>query len=159
MEKVLVLDFGGQYDQLIARRVREQHIYAEVVPFDQISLEEIAEKDYKGIIFTGGPESVYKENAPRFDEGILDLGIPILGICYGAQLMTYLAGGEVEKATTAEYGKIIFSHGESILFEDVTSESVCWMSHMDRISKAPDGFSVTAWSEHCPCAEIGRAHV
>jgi GMP synthase (glutamine-hydrolysing) len=152
MEKVLVLDFGGQYDQLIARRVREQRIYAEVVSFDRINPEKIAEKDYKGIIFTGGPESVYKENAPRFDEGILDLGIPILGICYGAQLLACMVGGNVEKAETGEYGKITFSHGESILFEDVPSESVCWMSHMDLISKTPDGFSVTAWSEHCPCA-------
>ena len=152
MDKILVLDFGGQYDQLIARRVREQHIYAEIVPFDRISLEEITEKNYKGIIFTGGPDSVYKEDAPRFDERILDLGIPILGICYGAQLMAFLAKGKVEKATVGEYGKIIFSHGESALFEDVPKQSICWMSHMDYISEAPDGFAVTAWSDNCACA-------
>ncbi|MBR4462473.1 MAG: glutamine-hydrolyzing GMP synthase [Erysipelotrichaceae bacterium] len=152
MDKILVLDFGGQYDQLIARRVREQHIYAEIVPFDQIGLDEIVGKNYKGIIFTGGPDSVYKEDAPGFDEGILNLGIPVLGICYGAQLMAFLAKGKVEKATVGEYGKIIFSHEESALFEDVPSQSVCWMSHVDYISEAPEGFTVTAWSEHCPCA-------
>ena len=92
MEKTLVLDFGGQYDQLIARRVREQHVYAEVRPYDKITLSDIREAGYKGIIFTGGPNSVYDPASPHFDPGILDIGVPILGICYGAQLMAYMGG-------------------------------------------------------------------
>ena len=98
MEKILVLDFGGQYNQLIARRVRAAHVYAEIVPYNRITPEEIQKVGYKGIIFTGGPNSVYNEASPHYDSKILSLGIPILGICYGAQLMAYMAGGEVSSA-------------------------------------------------------------
>ena len=103
-EKILVLDFGGQYNQLIARRVRECNVYSEVVPYD-ISLEKIKEKNPKGIIFTGGPANVYTEDSPKCDAGIFELGIPILGICYGMQLMSLTLGGNVARATTREYGE------------------------------------------------------
>ena len=120
MEKVLVLDFGGQYDQLIARRVREQHVYAEVRPYDKLTLSEIREAGYKGIIFTGGPNSVYDPASPHFDPGILDIGIPILGICYGAQLMAFMGGGEVAFAeNSSEYGKTLLHVTEHALFSGV----------------------------------------
>ena len=107
MEKILVLDFGGQYDQLIARRVRDQKVYAEVVPYDKITVEGIKKEGYKGIIFTGGPNSVYDEKSPHYDKAVLDLGIPVLGICYGHQLIAYMGGGEICSAGSAgEYGKI-----------------------------------------------------
>ena len=102
-EKILVLDFGGQYNQLIARRVREHHVYCEVLPYT-VSLEKIKQGAYKGIIFTGGPASVYEETSPSYDKAILALGIPVLGICYGAHLMAHLLGGEVSSAPTGEYG-------------------------------------------------------
>ena len=146
MDKILVLDFGGQYDQLIARRVREQHVYAKIVPYNKINIDEILKEDYKGIIFTGGPNSVYADNAPRYDKKILDLNIPILGICYGAQLLSYLSGGKVEKGEDSrEYGKILFNHSGSVLFEDVPESSICWMSHSDYISEVPEGFIITAY--------------
>ena len=106
MEKVLVLDFGGQYDQLIARRVRDEHVYAEIVPYRSITAEEIKRRAYKGIIFTGGPNSVYDPASPHFDPAVLELGIPVLGICYGDQLLAYMAGGRVSAAEgSSEYGK------------------------------------------------------
>ena len=106
MEKILVLDFGGQYNQLIARRVRSEQVYAEIKPYNKITLEEIKEIGYKGIIFTGGPNSVYVDSSPRYAPDILGLGIPILGICYGDQLMAYMAGGEITSAeNSSEYGK------------------------------------------------------
>lgn len=155
MDKILVLDFGGQYDQLIARRVREQHVYAKIVPYNKINIDEILKEDYKGIIFTGGPNSVYADNAPRYDKKILDLNIPILGICYGAQLLSYLSGGKVEKGEDSrEYGKILFNHSGSVLFEDVPESSICWMSHSDYISEVPEGFIITAYSDKCPCAAL-----
>ena len=150
MDKILVLDFGGQYNQLIARRVREQHIYAQIVSYNRIDIDEILAREYKGIIFTGGPNSVYEEGSPSFDKKILDIGIPILGICYGAQLLTHLAKGNVSKAQNREYGKIVFHHEGSVLFEDVPENSVCWMSHSDYISRLPDTFVNTAHSENCP---------
>ena len=110
MDKILVLDFGGQYDQLIARRVREQHVFAEIKPFSRITAEEIKAEGYKGIIFTGGPNSVYDPASPHFDPAVLDLGIPVLGICYGHQLMAWMAGGEVcTAAEKSEYGKVTVS--------------------------------------------------
>lgn len=151
MDKILVLDFGGQYNQLIARRVREQHIFAQIVPYNRISVEEILENGYQGIIFTGGPNSVYEEGAPSFDERILNAGIPILGICYGAQLLVHLGKGEVGKAASHEYGKIVFHHEKFILFEDVPEDSVCWMSHSDYIVRLPEDFANTAHSDNCPC--------
>lgn len=155
MEKILVLDFGGQYNQLIARRVREQNIYAEIKAFDLISLDEIKKEGYKGIIFTGGPNSVYDETSPHFDPEILNAGIPILGICYGCQLMAYMGKGEICSAgEISEYGKIYFTHKKSLLFEDVPKKSVCWMSHTDYVKTAPKSFKITAATDNCPCAAL-----
>ncbi len=152
-EKILVLDFGGQYNQLIARRVREQQVYAEVKAYDRISVKEIKEAGYKGIIFTGGPNSVYEEKAPRYDTEILKLGIPILGICYGAQLLAYLSGGIVENAKEqGEYGRTEICCGENVLFQEVPHQTICWMSHTDYISKLPQGCSVIATTSACPVA-------
>ena len=155
MEKVLVLDFGGQYDQLIARRVREHHVYAEVIPYNKITLTEIIEKNYSGIIFTGGPNSVYDEKSPHFDARILDCGIPILGICYGDQLMAYMADGEIASAeSSGEYGKVTLKVEHDVLFKGVPEESICWMSHMDYIKRPPEGFKVIAKTDKCPCAAM-----
>ena len=155
-EKILVLDFGGQYNQLIARRVREQHVYAEIKPYNKISLEEIKRTGYKGIIFTGGPNSVYDEKSPHYDPEILNIGIPILGICYGVQLMAYMANGEIGSAEDgSEYGKTLVYTAENDLFKGMPIASVCWMSHTDFIKVPPAGFSVIAHSDKCPCAAIG----
>lgn len=155
-EKILVLNFGGQYDQLIARRAREMHVYAEIKPCHEVTPEEIRELGYQGIIFTGGPNSVSQPESPRCAPEILELGIPILGICYGAQLMACLAGGEVGGAgTRSEYGKTALRVEECPLFQKVPRESVCWMSHTDFIQKLPAGFSVLASTENCPCAALG----
>ena len=155
MEKVLVLDFGGQYDQLIARRVREHHVYAEVIPYNKITLTEIIEKNYSGIIFTGGPNSVYDEKSPHFDARILDCGIPILGICYGDQLMAYMADGEIASAeSSGEYGKVTLKTEDDVLFKGVPEESICWMSHMDYIKRPPEGFKVIAKTDKCSCAAM-----
>lgn len=157
MEKILVLDFGGQYNLLIARRVREQHVYAEVKSYRNVTAESVAEEGYKGIIFTGGPNSVYDEKSPKCDKKILTLGLPILGICYGAQLLAWLCGGKVASAgESGEYGKVTFTHTDDALFDGVPSESVCWMSHTDSIVKLPEGFKATARTEHCPVAAISN---
>lgn len=153
MEKILVLDFGGQYNQLIARRVREHHVYAQIRAYNKITLDEIKENGYRGIIFTGGPNSVYDEKSPHYDKRILELGIPILGICYGDQLMAYMAGGEVESAEdSSEYGKTIIYTKDSLLFKNVPDESICFMSHTDYICKLPKGFKVIATTQKCPIA-------
>ena len=153
-ELVLVLDFGGQYNQLIARRVRECNVYCEVHPYN-LSIEKIKELNPKGIIFTGGPASVYGENSPLCDKEIFDLNIPILGICYGSQLMAHLLGGCVEHAETSEYGKTpIIVDNNSLLFENVSKETICWMSHTDLIKEATNGFNVTAYSKDCPVAAM-----
>ncbi len=154
-ERVIVLDFGGQYNQLIARRVRECNVYCEVLPYN-ISLEKIQELAPKGIIFTGGPNSVYKEESPRCGKEIFELGIPILGICYGSQLMAYLLGGKVTTAPVSEYGKTEteVDSGHSLLFEGVSSKTICWMSHTDYIEKAAKGFQVTAHTPVCPVAAM-----
>ena len=155
MEKILVLDFGGQYDQLIARRVREQRVYAEVKPYSAISLEEIKATGYRGVIFTGGPNSVYDTSSPHYDPAILCAGIPILGICYGDQLMAYMAGGEIRGAENAsEYGKVELTVGNSPLFRDLPKASICWMSHTDFVSRLPDGFSGIASTANCPYAAM-----
>lgn len=153
-EKILVLDFGGQYNQLIARRVRDNNVYAEIKPYTT-SLEEIKNENYKGIIFTGGPNSVYDMSSPHYDKEILNLGIPILGICYGCQLICWMRDGVVKSADTREYGKIdvTIDKKESVLFRNIP-DSVVWMSHTDYISEAPDGFEVTAHSDNCPCAAM-----
>lgn len=153
-EKILVLDFGGQYNQLIARRVREQNVYAEILPYT-VSLNRIREGGYKGIIFTGGPNSVYDEKSPHYSSEILNLGIPVLGICYGAQLLAYMLGGKVSTAPVSEYGRMeIVLSPESGLFNNVTCNTTCWMSHTDYISEAPANFTVTAHTANCPVAAM-----
>ena len=159
MEKILVLDFGGQYNQLIARRVREQHVYAEIRPYNKITAREILDEGYKGVIFTGGPNSVYDERSPHYDPAVLDAGIPILGICYGCQLMAWMGGGEICAANAiSEYGKTAFTHRNSVLFEGVPEESVCWMSHTDYVKTVPAGFTVTASTASCPTAAMEDAN-
>ena len=153
-ELIMIVDFGGQYNQLIARRVREANVYSEVVSWRH-ALSKIKEKQPKGIIFTGGPNSVYLDNAPTLDQAIFELGIPILGICYGMQLMSHVLGGKVERATQQEYGKISLSlEGESALFKGVPEGSQVWMSHFDFVAKTPEGFEVTATTDHCPVAAM-----
>ncbi len=154
-EKILVLDFGGQYDQLIARRVREQHVYAEIKPYGSVTPEEIGQAGYQGMIFTGGPSSVYGENAPRCPARVLELGIPVLGICYGHQLMTVLAGGKVETAGNGgEYGRTEMRVTDTVLFQGVPETSICWMSHTDTVTEVPEGFQVTAKTARCGCAAM-----
>ncbi len=153
-ELVLVLDFGGQYNQLIARRIRECNVYCEVHPYN-LSIEKIKELNPKGIIFTGGPASVYGAGSPLCEKEIFDLNIPILGICYGSQLMAHLLGGCVEHAETSEYGKTpIIVDTTSKLFENVDKETICWMSHTDLIKEVPTGFKVTSYSKDCPVAAM-----
>ncbi len=151
-ETVIVVDFGGQYNQLIARRVRECNVYCEVIPYSK-GVSAIKEKNPVGIIFTGGPNSVYDEGSPAIDKEIFELGVPVLGICYGSQLMAYLLGGKVEKAPKREYGKTDISlKSSSLMFDGIGDSTVCWMSHTDYISEIPQGFEITAYSESCPCA-------
>ena len=153
-ELILILDFGVQYNQLIARRVRECNVYSEVVPFD-ISIEKIKEKNPKGIIFTGGPASVYGENAPRCSEGIFELGIPVLGICYGMQLMTYTLGGNVARADKREYGTTDVSiDNSSLLFEGFENTNGFLMSHTDFVEKVPEGFKNIGHTTSCPNAAM-----
>ena len=153
MEKILVLDFGGQYNQLIARRVRDNNVYAEILPYT-VSLDEIKAGGYKGIIFTGGPNSVYDMESPHYTPDILKLGIPVLGICYGCQLIAWMAGGKVETAPVSEYGKIELNAKSSALFKDVPEKSTVWMSHTDYISQAPEGFEIIGTTNDCPCAAM-----
>ena len=154
-EMILILDFGGQYNQLIARRVRECRVYCEVHPYS-IPMERIREMSPKGIIFTGGPNSVYADSAPRCSREIFDLGIPVLGICYGQQLMSYLLGGEVKTAPRSEYGKseMDVDVPDSRLFEGVKPHSVIWMSHTDYVASIPEHFRKTAHTETCPFAAM-----
>ncbi len=153
-ELVIVLDFGAQYNQLIARRVRECNVYCEVKPYT-VSVDELRRLNPKGIILTGGPNSVYDPESPHYSEEIFSLGIPILGICYGSQLMAYLLGGKVETAPVSEYG-----HAEvqvdttDLLFEGVSAQTQCWMSHTDYISEVPEGFHSTARTANCPVAAM-----
>jgi len=155
MDKILVLDFGGQYDQLIARRVRAESVYAEIKPYNKITCEEIKKEGYKGIIFTGGPNSVYDESSPHFDKEILSLGIPVLGICYGHQLMAYMAGGIVSDAGHgSEYGKTEITVKQNALFKNVPEKSICWMSHTDQVTTLPQGFTAIAYTGKCAVASI-----
>ena len=155
MDQILVLDFGGQYNQLIARRVRSEQVYAEIRPYDKITIEEIQTIGYRGIIFTGGPNSVYKESSPHYTSEILNLGIPILGICYGDQLIAYMEGGEIAAAKHGrEYGKTTLVTTANTLFEGIPRESICWMSHGDFIEIPPEGFRTIASTENCPCAAM-----
>jgi GMP synthase (glutamine-hydrolysing) len=153
-ELVLILDFGGQYNQLIARRVREAKVYCEVVPYD-ISVEQVKAKNPKGIIFTGGPASVYEEGAPKCEKELFELGIPVLGICYGAQLMSYMLGGKVDRAEKREYGKTEMSLKSSEIFKDVPEKSISWMSHTIYVSEVPTGFEILGTTDTCPVAAMG----
>ena len=154
-EMIIVLDFGGQYNQLIARRVRECNVYAEVHPYT-LTLEEIKKMNPKGIIFTGGPNSVYDDTSPRYGREIFDIGVPILGICYGSQLMAYTLGGEVKTAPVSEYGRTetFIDKSSSKLFEGVSDNINTWMSHTDYIAKVPEGFKITAHTKDCPVAAM-----
>ena len=153
-ETILILDFFGQYNQLIARRVRECNVYCEIVPYD-ISIEKIKEKNPKGIIFTGGPNSVYLEDSPMCDKKIFELGIPILGICYGMQLMTHILGGNVERAEKREYGTLpVNIDNTSLLFSGLGNTNDCLMSHTDFVSEVPEGFEVIGTTANCPTAAM-----
>ena len=155
MDKILVLDFGGQYSQLIARRIRAEHVYAEIRAYDKITVEQIKEENYRGIIFTGGPNSVSAPNAPRCDRAVLNLGVPILGICYGHQLLTYLAGGTVAAAESgSEYGGTEVVVSPCPLFHSMPETSICWMSHTDEVKKLPQDFVSIAHSTICQNAAI-----
>ncbi|MCR6514836.1 glutamine-hydrolyzing GMP synthase [Clostridium sp. LY3-2] len=151
---VLIVDFGGQYNQLIARRVRECGVYCEIISYKR-TIEEIKEKNPKGIIFTGGPNSVYGEDSPKVSEEIFELGVPVLGICYGDQLMAHTLGGKVSTAPVREYGKTSINlDNTSKLFKGIKEEDICWMSHTDYISDAPKGFKIIANTEVCPIAAM-----
>ena len=155
-EMVIVLDFGGQYNQLIARRVRECNVYCEVLPYTT-SLEKIKERNPKGIIFTGGPNSVYDPASPHYERGIFELGIPVLGICYGAQLIAYTLGGTVKTAPVSEYGHTeVEVDTTNVLFTDVSETTVTWMSHTDYISEVPAGFSIIGHTPVCPVAAMAN---
>ena len=152
-ELVIVIDFGGQYNQLVARRVRECNVYCEIYSY-KTDLEKIKEMNPKGIILTGGPNSCYLEDSPTYQKELFELGIPVLGLCYGAQLMQHVLGGKVERADVREYGKsnLIISKTDSKLFKDVPKESICWMSHFDYISKIAPGFEITSYTKDCAVA-------
>ena len=156
-ELVIVLDFGGQYNQLIARRVRECQVYCEIYSY-KIDIEKIKEMNPKGIILTGGPSSCYEEDSATYTKELFELGIPVLGLCYGAQLMQHLLGGKVERASVREYGKSLLTvDQDSVLFSNVKKESICWMSHFDYISKVAPGFKITATTPDCPVAACENA--
>lgn len=156
-EMIIVLDFGGQYNQLIARRVRECNVYCEVHPYT-LSLDAIKEMKPKGIIFTGGPNSVYEKDSPLCSKDILELGIPVLGICYGCHLMSYLLGGSVKTAPVSEYGRTeVVIDSDSVLFSKVSETTICWMSHTDYIEAVPEDFCITAHTSVCPVAAMENA--
>ncbi|KAF1854690.1 hypothetical protein Lal_00006925 [Lupinus albus] len=153
-ELVLVMDFGGQYSQLIARRIRECGVYCEIVPFNT-PVASIVERKPKGIVFSGGPSSVYSEGAPRCDQEVFNLNIPIFGICYGMQLTTYMLKGQVSHATSREYGNTrLYIDKSEGLFAQLSGETQVWMSHGDYVSAAPEGFAVTAHTNSTPVAAI-----
>ena len=141
-ELVIVIDFGGQYNQLVARRVRECNVYCEIYSY-KTDIEKIKSMNPKGIILTGGPNSCYEEGAPTYTKDLFELGIPVLGLCYGAQLMQHILGGKVEKAPVREYGKTeVHVDTTSKLFEEIEEDTVCWMSHFDYISKVAPGLKL-----------------
>ena len=153
-EEILIIDFGGQYNQLIARRVREKNVFCEVVPCT-ISIDKIKEKNPKGIIFTGGPSSIYADDAPKCDERVFDLGIPVLGICYGMQFMAYTLGRKVKRATKREYGQIeVKINNTSKLFDGLNNPNVCLMSHTDFVDELPEGFENIASTNTCKNAAM-----
>ena len=151
---ILVMDFGGQYSQLIGRRVRESKVYCEIVPYD-CSIEKIKEKNPEGIILSGGPASVYGEDSPKCDVGVFKLGVPVLGICYGSQLMAETLGGKVSKASTREYGKTLVDiNNDSLLFKGLDNNITTWMSHTDFIEKTPSDFNIVGSTPLCPVAAM-----
>ena len=152
-ETVIVIDFGGQYNQLVARRVRECNVYCEIYSY-KTNIETIKAMNPKGIILTGGPNSCYEADSPTYTKELFELGIPVLGLCYGAQLMMHVLGGKVEKADVREYGKteVIIDKKDSKVFENVSATTTCWMSHFDYISKIAPGFRITAHTADCPTA-------
>ena len=151
-EMIIVLDFGGQYNQLVARRVRECNVYCEIYSY-RTELEKIKEMNPKGIILTGGPNSCYEADSPTYKKELFELGIPVLGLCYGAQLMQYVLGGKVEKAPVREYGKTeVMVDKSSPLFANVEEKTICWMSHFDYISNVAPGFKISAHTADCPVA-------
>ena len=154
-ELVLVVDFGAQYAQLIARRVRECGVYCEIIPYSY-TINQIKAKNPKALIFSGGPNSVYAENTPSIDDGVFSLGIPILGLCYGHQLMAKKLGGVVAHAGSAgEYGKTAVSlDNETRLFSGIEKNNICWMSHQDYVETVPEGFVVAGHTEECPVAAM-----
>ena len=153
-EKVIVIDFGGQYNQLVARRVRECNVYCEIYSY-KTPLEKIKAMNPKGIILTGGPNSVYEDGAPTATADLFNIGVPVLGLCYGAQLMQHVLGGKVEAAPVREYGKTVTSFDTTNpLFAGIPAESIVWMSHNDYISKAADGFKSIAHTKDCPYAAL-----
>ena len=153
-QRVLVLDFGSQFAQLIARRVREQNVYCEIVRHD-ISPENLRKHNPKGLILSGGPNSVYEDGAPKCDPGIFELGIPVLGICYGMQLVCDQLGGKVESCSTSEYGRAICEVSQADdLFEDFPAEDQVWMSHGDQVRQVSDDFVPLAKTSTCPLAAV-----
>ena len=151
-ELVIVIDFGGQYNQLVARRVRECNVYCEIYSY-KTDLAKIMEKKPRGIILTGGPSSCYEEGAATCSPELFGLGVPVLGLCYGAQLMMHVLGGKVARAAVREYGKTeVDIDTESKLFADAKPRTVCWMSHFDYIAQMAEGFRVTASTADCPVA-------
>lgn len=153
-ETIIVLDFGGQYNQLIARRVRECNVYCEVHPYD-LDRKKLKEINPKGIILTGGPNSVYKKDSLICEKELFEMGIPVLGICYGAQLMAHVLGGTVATAPVSEYGKTeVTIDSKDSIFEKVSDQTICWMSHTDYIEKTPEGFQITAHTPVCPVAAM-----
>ena len=157
-ELVIVLDFGGQYNQLVARRVRECNVYCEIYSY-RTDIEFIKSKHPKGIILTGGPNSCYEEGAPTYSQELFEMGVPVLGLCYGAQLMSHVLGGKVEKADVSEYGKteVLIDKKNSKIFENVSEKTICWMSHTDYISKVAPGFEISAHTADCPVAAAENA--
>ena len=156
-EKILILDFGGQYNQLIARRVRECNVYCEIKSY-KTTVEQIREFDPIGIIFTGGPNSVYLESSPHVDPAIFEMGLPILGICYGCQLMAHTLGGlvtEAQEDSAREYGKTqTFFDTTCKLFKGIPAEGITWMSHGDYMAKVPEGFALVGRTDACPNVAI-----
>lgn len=153
-EMIVVVDFGGQYNQLIARRVRENHVYCEVYPYNK-ALEKIKELNPVGVIFTGGPNSVYEEKAPKIDMEVFELGIPVLGLCYGMQFMAHSLGGEVKAAPSREFGKTPTKvDTTSPLFKGLSEDEIVWMSHTDYVAAIPEGFKIVAHTDHCPVAAM-----
>ena len=158
MEKVLVLNFGGKFNLPIAHKIREQNVYAEIVPYTDITVQEIKKRHYKGIIFTGGPDSVYEPDAPKYDAAVLNTGIPILGIGYGCHLIAYMAGGRVTDANeTREFGAVDLVVQESKLFNTMPLVSPCCMRHRNYIKEVPKDYTITAFTELCPTAAIENA--